>query len=106
VVGYSEPVATAVFRSRLNGTAGPSGAVVVSPIDNFNGVRILSSARFSRVQFIAYNLNGRTVATALCTPDGSGFTSGPLRTSLTEGIYLYSIKAGDEIVASGKVIVR
>ena len=107
-VSYSEPVNSGVVWSQRNGSFGAADAVVVSSIDNRHTIRISSAARLDRVLFTAYDLSGRTVATAQCSADASGpsAASGSLSSPLTKGVYLYSLKSGSELFGHGKVLVR
>jgi hypothetical protein len=107
VVAYSEPVTSAIAQSPRNPTAAAAGAVMVLAVDNARGVSIRTPAPLNRAEFIAYDLNGRTVTTALFNDGPSGpSTSAPLRAPLTRGIYLYSLRSGNDLVAKGKILVR
>jgi hypothetical protein len=106
VVSYTEPVLSAVRQSLTNYPDRTSAVFVIWPIGKSNKVMIRAFSQTHNLLFNAYSMGGRTMASVLCEPSAEGLITGQLHTSLPRGIYAYSLMAGGELVATGKVQVR
>ena len=90
----------------LNKTS-PAGADIVVEISpKFDAVLISHrpSLRLDRFLFVAYGLNGKIAAIAPCKVDATGILRGFLASPLSKGVYLYSLKEGKKLLASGKTV--